>query len=51
MRFLRIAALAAAVMLALAACDEGDTVVTPVPDGADDAAVTTPAPDDVVVEE
>lgn len=51
MRLPRIAALAAAAMLALVACGEGEAVVTPVPDGAEEPAVTTPGPDDVVVEE
>jgi hypothetical protein len=51
MRLPRIAALAAAAMLVFAACDDGEAVVTPVPDGAEEPAVTTPGPDDVVVEE
>jgi hypothetical protein len=50
MRLPRIAALAAAAMLALVACGDGDEVATIVPD-AEDPAVTTPAPEDAVVEE
>jgi hypothetical protein len=38
-------------MLALVACGEGDAVVTPVPDGAEEPAIMTPGPEDVVVEE
>lgn len=51
MRLPRIAALAAAAMLTLVACGEGDEVATIVPDDAEVPAVTTPAPEDVVVEE
>ncbi|MFO7531189.1 MAG: hypothetical protein R6W93_01920 [Candidatus Limnocylindrales bacterium] len=51
MRLHRIAALAAAAMLALVACGEGDDIATAVPDGAQDPAITTPGPEDVVVEE